>query len=221
MKTLTHKSTVLILWFISVLFVISSAQAVEIYSTFGPGYSCNYGTGWSIGSSSGETWLTAAPVLFSPELSGYYSLDSIVFAAFALVDSAGGSLTVSLASDNGSYLPGTILESATVSNIGYHPAAYTASFSSTTIMDVLETYWVILSATNTTDLFGWSQNNRGLNALAFWSSATPFWQYRDYNTPAFAVNGTQQVSSVPEPASILLLGAGLLGVGVIHKRFTK
>jgi hypothetical protein len=200
----------------------SPVQAEVLYSTFGPGDSYDPTTGWVVGDDTGQgtRYQVAAPILnLSSELS---YLDSIEFAALLFRGDNASPLTISIALDAGTFLPGAILESVTITNIQSASAVYTASFSSTTLLDNNLTYWVILSPDLATDdAFFWMWNDLNRPNAAFWSTDTNQWTYDNFAmAPAFAVNGTP-VTVIHEPSSVLLMGAGLIAAGLLRKRLAK
>jgi len=209
---------ILTFFMLSILFLaLPQAEATIIYNTFGPGDTFN-SPGWTISNQSDTTPNFDQGDAFIPDAS--YRLDTIEL-AFSLVRGT-NTLDVWLMSDSGGK-PGAIIETFQfINQMSSIPLRGIISGTSTLhpLLEANTQYWLIASVPVSGTLAPWwmSPSGEGLHAdredLGPWSV---------FNTSrsdlekqgAFRINGTP----VPEPSTILLLGAGLAGVGILRRRF--
>ncbi len=191
-------------------------KAETIFSTFGPGDSYDNLAGAGIFGPPNPVQNIAAS--FTPAQN--YLFDSADLALLMFPE--GGANTsntfdVWLMSDSGG-LPGTIIESFSLSIEFNSSGIYTVSGVPHPLLTSGTTYWVAVSPDGST--FGtWFFNDQGEKGLAIGHLGPPFGLNSNEPAPAFRVEGT--LASVPEPATMILLGSGLLGLLGAIKKFKK
>lgn len=127
--------------------------------------------------------------------------------------------TVELLND-ASGLPGsTILESWTLTNLPgssttFTPQSLTSSGGVSLSSGVQ--YWVAVFPEDSTSWIDWSTNTLNPAESGYAYNFGYGWASYDYTTPAFQVLGTPAAVATPEPASLTLLGAGLLGLAGVE-----
>jgi hypothetical protein len=197
-----------------------SAWSAVIFNDFGPGDT--YGP-------SGYTLSVGSPIgydfdqgnAFTPV--GTYSLDTVKLAAG--LESGPNELDVWLMSDAGGE-PGAIIEPFHFSNamgdFGDNNPPLVANSLLHPVLTANTQYWLIASASGPDEWAAWSYNSENVNGLRAIRTNLGAWNVNnDEEMAAFSITGTP-ASAVPEPATMLLLGSGLIGLaGYGRKKFFK
>ncbi len=205
--------------------ISSHAQAEVIYSSFGsepPGYSLSgYGVGW------GPCGLGGMSNCQSDLAAGFtsadnYTLDSISFAAEYLWGEPNSlnSLNVYLAS--GATQPDVILESFLFTGLSSDPMIYSADSLTHPGLSAGTKYWFVFSPAYQTTI-AWIEGNDYIPPDHLISSGDSWQPQAGFlGQMAFSVEGTPTAAPVPEPATMLLLGSGLIGLaGYGRKKLFK
>lgn len=81
-------------------------------------------------------------------------------------------------------------------------------------------YWLVASAPSPAMNFNWGLSTTNRQALAFRYDTQAWYTYPTGTTAtmAFDVGGSAPTSTVPEPASMALVGVGLAAVGLVARR---
>ena len=160
-----------------------------IYSNFGPGDTFNTTYSWGIGAFySGTNPNVGASFKVGP---ADMLFDSAQVAFLGSI-SGTNSLTLGIYSNSSDNLPGTLLQSFTLTNIPHAPNAPTVvTFSATgpLRLSANTTYW-LASDEHDTDLFGWHWNSTSQLGVAFRLGFDPWFVSSTDLTPAFRINGT-------------------------------
>jgi MYXO-CTERM domain-containing protein len=193
--------------------VRGTGPGVLAYSSFGPGNAYNSGADWIIGGTNSTHGYQGHAEYFMPGISG--DLYQIQLATKLL---AGGGVPKSnlfIAQDNGSGIPGSILES--FPNVTDINGILSINSVMTPLLQAGQKYWLCDEPVDTTTYTGWCFNNQGIvNNFASESSEWGWYPFSPYNgSSVFSIS----VTPVPEPT---VMGLGLLGAGlaalVQHRR---
>jgi hypothetical protein len=194
-------------------------RADTVFSSFGPGQSYLPKDWVDVGNGGSGNQVVAFPFVPSET-----SLMQSVDVAVAGYDAA---LTFSIFDDSSNGMPGNteapLTETGTVTGPGVVTFECGNMYAVCPVLDAGQTYWLVAQQESDpsalsmifespTDTATWYYDETG-NAGGPWTVAT-----LTDSIGAFDVNGTPSTSPVPEPASLALLGSGMLGVLVAGRR---
>jgi hypothetical protein len=200
------------------------AEAAVIFSDFGANNSYDQNSGYVVGNDSASHDL-AEGASFTVGTGSSYTLQSITI-ALSDFKSAGASATVALETNNGSNLPGSVIDSFSTGSLpnfgasGNSPVTVTATASDALLAG--NTYWVVVT-TDPTNTVEWNFNSTGVSGTIAQSldggstwNAPP----TNHTLGAFSVQATpEQGGAVPEPTTLVLFGVGLAAlIGLRRKK---
>lgn len=195
-----------------------STVGTVIYSNFGQNYSFSCCTGWTVSeiSSSASTSNVVATEFSS---SGSFSVGQIDVGV-GWVTGADNGVMVSLWTDSNN-VPGTELGSWSASNI---PGFAATSNGVATISDITGVrvqagadYFLELSSPNNS-WDAWSFNSLGIKGLVDQKVNGVWNPYMTYDLGAFDILADPASQDTPEPATLTLLGVGMLALGGVLRR---
>jgi len=184
--------------FVSELF---AASPVAVFDSFGPGGTYNTTVGWGVTGASSSGGYRGQAEWFVPGTSG--NLNAITLAMYTQGVSPRDNFFI--AQDNGSGIPGTILESYL--NISTPYGLLTLNSSSQPLLRAGTKYWLCAEPTDSTTVTAWFENNQNYTpGYAFersqwgWSAVTD----PTHSPPSGVFRVT--VTPVPEPSTLALAG---------------
>ncbi len=142
---------------------------------------------------------------FTLNTSGQFSLDHLEIAAYHYNGLAGSTATFSIAQDNNG-LPGTIIDTFFFNNITTDQQVVSTLSTNNTILDSVNTYWVIGETTQ--GQVNWNLGDNTFGPYAFRVNDGAWEFHQDGNVSGFALHG----NPIPEPTAITLITLGSLGL---------
>lgn len=183
--------------------------SIFVYNSFGPGNTYDSGVDWDVGGASAPGGYRGQAEFFVPSLSG--QLSSIQLATIRLSGSALSDFFIAL--DNGSGIPGTILES--YPGVLNANGLLTINSISHPLLQAGQKYWICDEPAAANSQNGWYENNQNIaNGFAFERSEWSWSAVTSHAPPSgvFSVS----VIPVPEPSNV---GLALVGFAfLVHWR---
>jgi len=181
---------------------LAAAQTVVVFDSFGAGNSYNTSVAWGVSGGATSGGYRGQAEWFVPDASG-----NLTASTLAMFQQGGtGRVNYFMAQDNGSGIPGTILE--TYNNTLTPTGLLTLNSSTHPFLQAGLTYWLCAEPADSTTSNAWFENNQG-RALGFafersqwgWSAVNPG---LNLNSGVFRIS----VTPVPEPTTCGLVALG-------------
>ncbi len=211
------KKRVFFLAFLLLALLSTGVAQADIFSNFGPGDTFVTGVGVPVGVF-GMTNLNEPAMGFTPSATA--QLGSIDFVTSLI--SGTNEVRLSLVNDDQGVPLGSTLESWTFTNeMGAFGAATIPILTADSIFHPTLTagtpYWLVASAPVSDTSAIWNFNSISESGpRSFSTDGGSTW-----SASADNIQTVFRVNSIPEPSTLLLLGAGLAGVGLMRRRFKK
>ncbi|MGH7993098.1 MAG: hypothetical protein ACREDQ_06255 [Limisphaerales bacterium] len=188
------------------LSAFASAPAVYVYDSFGPGNTYS-NTRWLVEGSNGPHAYQAHAENFVPGISG--NLSQIQLATAVLGTDPFSNFFI--AQDNGSGIPGSILES--FNNVANVDGLLTIDSVTTPLLQAGQKYWFCDEPADPDSYAAWYENSQGLTGN--WAFEPSEWNWYNVGTAGYSDSVFSiSVVPVPEPSNValVLLSAGILAV---------
>jgi hypothetical protein len=205
------------------LFFVASAREMRadvVFTNFGANQTYAGNSWWDVGGAAGAPQQVDA-FSFSPSQTATVTGADLALAALG----SATPLTVYIESSTGG-APGTILDTLTqAGSYSTYPTTAVVNFTCSgtcSTLDAGTTYWIVGQQTDPGNTAYWMSSfsdtgtwyyNAANSATGPWTAATA-----GDNFSAFDVTGTPATSPIPEPASVALLGSGLVGIAAAMRR---
>jgi hypothetical protein len=217
-RTQTFRNRRTRLWSLSAALIViaattAPARADVIFTNFGPGDTYNSNSGWTVAGPATPLSLQYVADHFNTGASAY---DNLVFeGAFEWVANEGtNGLILELRQDDGSGLPGTVLETSPVFDVVQLPSSEIVTWTLPTslTLNANTDYWFSARPNASDGALAWMMNNTGDNGFARTHDGST-WGPGAGASPAFRVSGS--VAVIPEPGAVataLVFGGALSGL---------